>query len=117
MAAIEPENFSWVEPGFLAGMALPKEPAHLQYLVNHGIKHLVSIEPTWKMSFLKDFPQLISHPIVVVDFEAPTRAQINEFLSIVKSAKAKNEPVGVHCDAGSGRTGTFLACYLAVTRK
>ena len=52
----QPENFSWVIPGVLAGSALPYEPGHLQYLLDEGVKHLVSLTE-WNPPVLQHCPK------------------------------------------------------------
>lgn len=47
--------------------------------------------------------------IPVPDQTAPTQDQVIQFLSFVTDPK--NQPVDVHCKAGQGRTGTFVATY------
>ena len=42
----EPSNFSWVEPGLLAGSAYPNSIDNLQYLADEGVKYLVSVTYT-----------------------------------------------------------------------
>ncbi|KAM8986256.1 dual specificity protein phosphatase 23 isoform 1-T1 [Ara ararauna] len=116
MGTKEPPNFSWVSSGRLAGLAMPREPAHYAFLLRRGVRHLVSLterDPPHHGSC----PGVLLHRLRVPDFTAPTPAQIRRFLRLVEAANARGEAVAVHCMLGHGRTGTMLACYLAKERK
>jgi len=50
--------------------------------------------------------------IPVRDFTAPTLEQMIEFVGVVSASVERRDPVGVHCTAGLGRSGTMAAAYL-----
>lgn len=106
-------NFSWIEKGVIAGSSFPSAPDHFDFLIQNGIKVIINLteKPNYEVSndILTNF---ISHNIPVEDFSAPLINQLVEFQELVKSYKDKSYPVLVHCFAGCGRTGTFLAAYL-----
>ncbi|GCB73313.1 hypothetical protein scyTo_0002471 [Scyliorhinus torazame] len=114
--ASAPHNFSWIEPNKLAGMAMPRLPAHYQYLFDNGIQNLVTLCER-KPPYHDTCPGVKIHHIKINDFCSPSFEQIKRFLAIVDEANAKGEGVGVHCLHGLGRTGTMLACYLVKSKK
>ncbi|XP_073423078.1 dual specificity protein phosphatase 23 isoform X1 [Dendrobates tinctorius] len=116
MPPVPPHNFSWVEPGLVAGMAMPRLPAHYDYLYENGIRHLVTLTEH-KPPYQDTCPGITLHRIRIVDFCPPSLEQIKTFLKIVEDARVKGEAVAVHCLHGYGRTGTMLACYLVKSRK
>ncbi len=110
------ENFSWVLPDQLAGMAQPGLYAPLEddlaFLVDQGIDLLVSltVEPTDPDTVAAYGIDLLHIP--VEDMTAPTQDQLDDYVAEARPRIAGGEQVGVHCTAGLGRTGTFLAVYL-----
>ena len=98
MASFPPHNFSWVEQGKVAGLALPRMTSEYQYLLDNGIKHLVCLCER-KPPYYDTCPDLKLHHIKIVDFTPPSQSQIERFLSIVEEANSHGE-VRTHCWSG-----------------
>lgn len=101
---VQPPNFSWVLPGRLAGLALPRLPAHYQYLLDLGVRHLVSLTERGP-PHSGGCPGLTLHRLRIPDFCPPAPEQIDRFVQIVDEANARGEVSGrSQCrEGGTGR--------------
>ncbi|XP_023580881.1 dual specificity protein phosphatase 23 [Trichechus manatus latirostris] len=90
---VEPPNFSWVLPGRLAGLALPRLPAHYQFLWDGGVRHLVSLTQRGP-PYSDTCPDLTLHRLRIPDFCPPAPDQIDRFVKLVDEANARGEVSG-----------------------
>jgi len=109
-------GFSWIVPGELAAMPLPGRDRPLEqdaaFLEQEGIRILVSLTENPPDSEELASRAIAQEHIPVQDYTPPTLEQMIEFVAVVKDSVEAGEPVGVHCTAGLGRSGTMAAAYL-----
>ncbi|KAL5021084.1 hypothetical protein ScPMuIL_000239 [Solemya velum] len=83
MTSVKPQNFSWVVENRVCGLAFPRQPENIQYLLENNVGCLITLTA-------EDIPPVNDFP---------------------EKANQKGKAVAVHCMKGRGRTGTVLSCY------
>jgi atypical dual specificity phosphatase len=108
-------NFSWVIDNKLAGSRGPRSKSDLTTLKRQDVGALVRlVEPyeAWVTSKDVNGAGLEDYNEPVPDFHAPTQAQIDKIIAYIDAHIERGISVGVSCNAGIGRSGVILACYL-----
>lgn len=99
----------------LAGSRGPRSRSDLIALKQQNLGALVRlVEPfeAWVTSKEVNEAGLEDYNEPIPDFHAPTQQQINKIIMYIDSHIENSIPVGVSCNAGIGRSGVILACYL-----
>jgi atypical dual specificity phosphatase len=104
----------WIDKPYLLGSHNPTNN-ELAQLKEKGFSVLVSLlqaeeqTPRYDIAYAQDLGyQRYSFP--VRDFAPPTIEQLQQFVDLVNQ-QASSVKVILHCEGGSGRTGTFAAAY------
>ena len=104
----------WIDEPRLLGSKNPSN-ADLEQLRGEGFTELVSLlreeeqEPNYDISRAEALG-FERHNIPVRDFGPPTIKQLKNFVDLIDLLQ-NGEKAIVHCQGGTGRTGTFAAAY------
>lgn len=104
----------WIDEPVFVGSSNPSTD-ELRDLFQLGFRTIISIldeseqRPNYDVEDAKamGFDRI---PIPIRDFTAPTQNQLSQFLSAANKALQKGKLI-MHCQGGSGRTGTMAAAY------
>jgi tyrosine-protein phosphatase SIW14 len=108
--SIRIDNFGRVNPNFYRG-AQPKghDYTDLAALGVKAILNLTSDDAVTDERVMTEHAGMTYFQIPMTTHEAPTAAQLTQFLKIVDDPA--NQPVYVHCAGGRHRTGVMTAAY------
>lgn len=110
--AKSPYRFGWVIEGRLAASGRLMTSSQLAWAARHGIKSVVTIrEVPLESAWFTSGCGIVYRHVKVKDHSAPPVKELNELITYIDSEITKGRPVIVHCNGGSGRTGTVIAAY------
>jgi atypical dual specificity phosphatase len=104
----------WIDEPLVMGSSNPSE-ADLLDLRSLGFGILVCLldpkeqAPSYREEYATELGYRL-HAIAIRDYQPPSLAQLGQFVTVAQGA-SERERLLVHCQGGTGRTGTMAAAY------
>jgi atypical dual specificity phosphatase len=109
-------DLTWYIEGELAAMGKPGTYTglrrELEALKQLGIRRLLTLTEVPLGVGLGKLPFSHIEHLPIVDFTAPSLAELRRAVAVIEEARRAGEAILVHCYMGLGRTGTVIAAYL-----
>jgi atypical dual specificity phosphatase len=99
----------WIVEGRVLAMAMPWAE---QYPALRGLGVRAVLSLTGRVPEGLAEAGMASLHVPIRDFHPPTQEQLDRGVGFIEAGVAAGTAVAVHCAAGRGRTGTFVAAFL-----
>ena len=85
-----PRGFSWLIPGMIAALAFPDQPSDFEYLIDNGIRHLISLTQEMKPE-VDNFSKLTWMDMGIEDYGTFSLEQIQNIIKVCERALTQKE--------------------------